>query len=89
VVTTHLGRFALGERTPCTHWIDGWVCPKFGLEKTRNLSPLSGIEPQPSSQLPVAIRTELYQFYIDVYIRTYKHSRYKEFKRYRKVKLSL
>jgi hypothetical protein len=27
------GRLTHGERSPCTHWIEGWVNPRAGLDE--------------------------------------------------------
>jgi hypothetical protein len=32
VIVTPRPRFTPGERTPCTHWIGGWVGPRAGLD---------------------------------------------------------
>jgi hypothetical protein len=44
--------FTYRERVPSTHWIGGWVGPRDSLvtiEVEKNLLPLLGIEPWPSS----------------------------------------
>jgi hypothetical protein len=44
------GRFTLGERTPSTHWIGGWVGPRVGLDdvEKRKFLNLPGLELRPS-----------------------------------------
>jgi hypothetical protein len=57
--------FTPEETVPGTHCIGGWMGPRSDLdavEKRKNLFPLLGIEPWPSSPQHVAIPTELYQF---------------------------
>jgi hypothetical protein len=48
-------------KSPCTHWIEGWVGYRAGLEDTekRKILPLPGIK-TPAVQ-PVARSTSLYQ----------------------------
>jgi hypothetical protein len=43
-------RFTPGERAPGTHWIGGWMGPRFGLDavEKRQILPLTGIETGPS-----------------------------------------
>jgi hypothetical protein len=37
-------------KSPSAHWIAGWVGPKVGLDGVeKNILPLPGIKPQPSS----------------------------------------
>jgi len=52
-VSGHLhtpGRFTLEERDPGTHWIEGWVGPRAGMDtvaKRKNpITTLLGIEPR-------------------------------------------
>jgi hypothetical protein len=47
------GRFTPGEIASGTHWIGGWVGPRASLDvmEKREIFPLSGIEPRPSSPL--------------------------------------
>jgi hypothetical protein len=49
--------------SPSTHWIGGWVGPKDGLNvvERRQVLPMPGFKPRPSSPYPVAIPTELSQ----------------------------
>jgi hypothetical protein len=44
-------RFTPGERSASIHWIAGWVGPKAGLDivEKRQIFPLPGFEPRPSS----------------------------------------
>jgi hypothetical protein len=46
---SHLGRFTPGERTPCTHWIGGWVDPRSGLDDLdkRKFLTVPGLEINP------------------------------------------
>jgi hypothetical protein len=48
-VASRPGRFALGERACCAHWVGGWVGPSTDLDDTekRNLLALPGLELQP------------------------------------------
>jgi hypothetical protein len=45
------GRFTFGETAPSTHWIEGRVGPRAGLDamEKRKILTLPGIEPRPSS----------------------------------------
>jgi hypothetical protein len=45
------GRFTPEESAPGTHWIGGWVGPRVRLDsmEKRQILPLPGIEPRPSS----------------------------------------
>jgi hypothetical protein len=44
--TSRPGRFTIGERSPGTHWIGGWVNPRAGLDdvEKRKLFTLAGLE---------------------------------------------
>jgi hypothetical protein len=46
------GRFTLGERTPGTHWIGGWVNPRGGLDvvERRKILPLLVLKLRPLSR---------------------------------------
>jgi hypothetical protein len=46
---SHPGRFILGERSPGTHWIGGWVDTKAGLDdvEKRKLLTLTGLKLRP------------------------------------------
>jgi hypothetical protein len=60
-----IGRFTPMERTPGTHWSEGWVGLIAGLEaaeKTKSLVPDWTRIPilRPSSTYPIAILTESY-----------------------------
>jgi hypothetical protein len=50
----------LGKRVSVTHWIEGWVGPRAGLDamKKRQILPLPGSETRTSSPQPIAIPTE-------------------------------
>jgi hypothetical protein len=39
-------RFTPGEIAPCTHWVEGWVDPRAGLDdvEKRKFLPLPGLE---------------------------------------------
>jgi hypothetical protein len=52
------GRFTPRERTPGTHWIGGWVCPRAGLNavKRRIFCPCWESNPNSSAVQPVAHR---------------------------------
>jgi hypothetical protein len=47
------GRVSPGERTPCTHWIGGWVDPRAGLDDVakRKFLNLLGFELRPLGRL--------------------------------------
>jgi hypothetical protein len=49
---SHPGRFTPGERAPGTHWIGGWVGPRFGLDDVKKRKFLT----LPSAVQPVASR---------------------------------
>jgi hypothetical protein len=44
-------RFTLGERSPGTHWMGGWLDPRAGLDamEKRKIFRVSVVEPWPSS----------------------------------------
>jgi hypothetical protein len=46
---SHSGRFTPGERSPSTHWIEGWVAPRAGLDdvEERKFFTLPGFELRP------------------------------------------
>jgi hypothetical protein len=50
---SRLCRFTPGERAPGTHWIGGWVGPRFGLDavEKRKIFHCPGIEPGPLYRL--------------------------------------
>jgi hypothetical protein len=53
------GRFTPGGRTPSTHWIGGWVCPRADLndmEKRRVSSPCRELSPATLSRRPLLYR---------------------------------
>jgi hypothetical protein len=35
------GRFTPGVRTPCTHWIEGWMGPRAGLDAVAKEEPIT------------------------------------------------
>jgi hypothetical protein len=35
--TSRLDRFTTKEKAPGTHWIGGWVSPRFGLDTVENI----------------------------------------------------
>jgi hypothetical protein len=50
------GRFTPKERVPDTHWARGWADFRADLDAVeKNLLPLAGIEPRPSSLLRDAV----------------------------------
>jgi hypothetical protein len=59
------GRFTPGERTPDTHWLDGWVGPRTGLD----VEPLPGLELRP---VVCAARYQSLSFPTDEHIYHYK-----------------
>jgi hypothetical protein len=56
-LTSELG-FTPGEIAPGTHWIGGWMGPSASLDavEKRQILPLPGIEPRPSSRSPSQLR---------------------------------
>jgi hypothetical protein len=69
-----------GRFTPGTHWIEGWVAPKIGLNDVgkRQFLPLPGLELRPLSRR-VAIRLSystgimtIIAYYIYIYIYNFK-----------------
>jgi hypothetical protein len=55
------GRFTPGETAPFTHRIEGWLCPRSGLDSVeKRKSPLPGIEHQPYNPYSIVMATGLY-----------------------------
>jgi hypothetical protein len=52
------GRLTPGERAPGTHWIEGWVNPRTGVDdvETRQFLTLPGLELRTLGRQPVASR---------------------------------
>jgi hypothetical protein len=56
--SSHPGHITPGERATGTHWIEGWVGPRAGLNdvERRKILPLPGLELRPAAVQPVASR---------------------------------
>jgi hypothetical protein len=60
------GRFTSQKESPGNLWIGGWLGPRVGLVfmMKRNILHLPGIEPRPSSPLPVVYQLSYPSFFM-------------------------